>query len=59
MFGGRVCEMGWGVFLVAGEAGVSALGEEGEEEGRKERTTGAAGSFGIRDAEGLRVQCWP
>ncbi len=28
-------------------------------EGRKERTTGAEGSFGRREADGLRVQCWP
>ena len=28
-------------------------------EGRKESTTGVEGSFGRREAEGLRVQCWP
>ena len=59
---GRLCECGYGVLRVG--CGVLwpfevvlvvVLGGEG----RKEKTRGAAGSLGRREAVGLRSQCWP
>ena len=55
---GREFEMGCGLCRVAcGCTPFVRVLREGAFDGLKDRTTGADGSFGIVEAEGLRVQC--
>ena len=55
---GTACESGLGLFLVGCNGTAVPLGSF-VADGRKQRTTGAEGSFGRRAADGLRVHCWP
>ena len=53
---GRACDIRLGLFLVGCKATAVPFGSF-VADGRKERTTGAEGSFGRRAADGLRVHC--
>jgi len=56
---GSAWEIGCGVLRVGCNATTPLTFSVSVVEGRKESTTGAEGSFGMRAAEGLRVQVWP